>query len=84
MKLEMMALYDVKVDAFMTPFFAQSVGAAMRSLADLVNGKGGEAPALHPEDFSLWRFGTWYEDGKLELEPAPVQVALCVNLKREV
>lgn len=83
MKLEILALYDAKVEAFMTPFFAQSVGAAMRSLSDLVNGQGDEAPRLHPEDFSLFRFGTWWDEGKLELEPAPVQVALCQNLKRE-
>jgi len=83
MKLEMMALYDAKVEAFMSPFFAQSVGAAVRSLSDLVNGSGEEAPAKHPEDFSLFRFGVWSDDGVMELERAPVQVCLCINLKRE-
>ena len=38
MKLEMLALYDAKVEAFMSPFFAQSVGAAVRELSDMVNG----------------------------------------------
>lgn len=84
MKLEIMALYDAKVEAFMQPFFAQSVGAAVRSLSDLVNGRGGEAPSLHPEDFSLFRFGSWWDEGTFELEKAPVQVALCLNLKQEV
>lgn len=86
MKLEILALYDSKSEAFMTPFFAQSVGAAVRSLSDLVNNRGeqrNEAPALHPEDFSLFRLGTWWDEGKIELERAPVQVALCVNLKSE-
>lgn len=86
MKLEIMALYDAKAEAYMTPFFAQTVGAAMRGLSDLVNDIGpqkGEAPSLHPEDFSLWRLGTWWDEGKIELEQAPVQVALCINLKRE-
>lgn len=83
MKLEMLALYDAKVGAYMTPFFAQSVGAAVRSLSDLVNGPGDEAPKLHPEDFSLFKFGTWFEEGVLTLETAPVEVARCINLKRE-
>lgn len=86
MRLEIMALWDAKAESYMTPFFAQSVGAAVRQLSDLVNDRGqqrGEMPALHPEDFSLWRFGTWWPDGKFEMENAPVMVAACQNLKTE-
>lgn len=81
MKLFMLALWDVKVDAYMTPFFAQSVGAATRSLADLVNGNGEDPPRRHPEDFSLHLFGTWDTDGYFELLKQPQRVCEAANLK---
>lgn len=81
MKLVMLALYDEKVESFMTPFFAQSVGAGIRSLADMVNGSGQEPPALHPEDFKLYLLAEWHPDGELQVAARPSVVAECVNLK---
>lgn len=81
MKLVILALWDEKIEAFMTPFFAQSVGAGIRSLADMVNGSGGEPPAQHPEDFKLFSFGEWYVDGMFVLSERPQLVAECSNLK---
>lgn len=80
MKLVLMALYDAKIGLWLTPFFAQSVGAAVRQLSDIVNGSG-DPPAKHPEDFSLWEFGTFDPEGRITVLEAPKQVALCVNLK---
>jgi hypothetical protein len=85
MKLVMLALFDVKVSGFMTPFFAQSTGAAVRSLSDLVNGRDrtqpDAPPVMHPEDFRLFVFGEWDDVGRLVLADTPQLVAECVNLK---
>lgn len=49
---------DVKVDAYMTPFFAATVAAGVRMFSDTVN-----APEnmlnKHPEDFMLFQIGTF-------------------------
>lgn len=81
MKLCVLALFDEKVGAFMTPFFAQSVGAGVRSLSDMVNGSEDQPPAKHPEDFSLYQVGDWFDDGQLMVGARPELVAKCVDLK---
>lgn len=83
MKMEIMALRDSKLDAFIQPFFAQTIGSAMRAVADMVNGRGDEPPSRHPEDFSLWHLGTWDDVGVFELE-APSKVADCDNLRTKL
>jgi len=83
MKLEILALYDDKLGEFMTPFFAQSTGAAVRSLDDLVNGRGEEAPTKHPGDFRLYRLGSFQSHGALFDVSAPSIVCECEDLKRK-
>lgn len=83
MNLVMLALHDAKLGLFMTPFFAQTAGSAMRSLADLVNGSGDEPPTKHPEDFKLYLLGSWSPEGYLEVKKSPELVCECVNLKTE-
>lgn len=83
MKLQIMAMRDAKIGEFMTPFFAQSIGAAMRAVGDMVNGSGNETPAVHPEDFSLYCLGSFNTvDGTWFVEQ-PQLVAECANLKTE-
>lgn len=50
------SIFDVKTDAFTTPFFAPANGAAMRSFKDLVNDKQ-SVPGRYPGDFKLVRIG---------------------------
>lgn len=83
MKLQILAMFDKKLGHFMTPFFAQTNGAALRSVGDLVNGKGEELPAQHPEDFQLWELGSWNMlDGSFFVGE-PRVIAECENLKTE-
>lgn len=85
MKLEILAVRDAKLDAFMTPFFSQTVSAAVRSLGDLVNGDQREPIAQHPEDYGLWHFGTMNAlDGVFTLLPRPVLVVMCDSVKNQV
>lgn len=56
MKLVCFAIYDSKLEAFMTPFFQATRGLALRSFAELVNDSN-HPVAKYPEDFSLWELG---------------------------
>lgn len=49
---KMFAIYDVKSDAYMSPFFAPAIGHAVRSFAELVNDKN-TLVGRHPADFKL-------------------------------
>lgn len=61
MKLFVYAVHDVKAGTFMTPFFMQSNGAAIRSFFDAV--KDTNHPiSKHPEDYTLFHVGTWDDD----------------------
>lgn len=63
MKWCVCAVWDVKVQAFMRPFFAPKIGGAVRAFTDEVNRAGSEM-AAHPEDYSLFELGEWNdEDG---------------------
>lgn len=88
MKLMILALYDVKVAAYQSPFYAQSVGAAIRSLSDVVNGRDRQAQdtplLMHPEDFRLFSFGVWNDEGEFVLSKGPQLVAECANLKESL
>lgn len=62
MKLEMLAIRDAKMQAFMTPWFSLNLAVAVRLFADAVNDP---VSTMHknPEDFALYHLGT-FEDGK--------------------
>lgn len=69
MKLEMMAVKDEALEAYMRPFFAQSVGQAARMFADEVNNEQGEM-VKHPQDYALYHLGTWDDqDGSYKPQP---------------
>lgn len=55
------AVKDLAVQAFGIPFQVRAEGEAMRSFQDEVNGKGSEnsAIAAHPEDYELYKLGTF-------------------------
>lgn len=50
------AVYDVKVEAYLSPFMAPTLGSALRSFEEAVNDPG-HAFSKHPEDFTLFELG---------------------------
>lgn len=84
MKLVILAIYDRQLDAFMTPFFAQSVNAGIRSFGDLINSNPQEMEAArHPDDYDLYHLGEFDSDkGTLTMvdKLEPQQVAVGKNL----
>ena len=67
MKHKVFSVYDSKVEAYHVPFFAPTVGAAIRMFADAV-GDSGSQFAKHAEDYTLFLIGE-YDDQHARLEP---------------
>lgn len=84
MILVIMAAYDKKAQAFMTPFFVNNQQLGLRAFKDAVNSP--ESPiSRNPEDFSLHRLGTFDDStAKMDLTHQPEPVAEAINLKKGV
>lgn len=63
---------DVKAEAFIAPFFSDSLGAAIRSFSDAVS----DANCMisrHPEDFQFWKIGEFDSStGAIDVVHQPV------------
>ena len=57
---QIFAIRDSKAEAFHTPFYSQTKGAAIRSISDYANEKGSPLN-VHPEDYMLWHIGAFNE-----------------------
>lgn len=58
MKLKIFAVYDSKVEAYMSPFFMQTKGQAVRAYQDTISDPK-TAFNKHPADFTLFEIGEW-------------------------
>lgn len=76
MKMLAFCVYDEKVQAYMAPFFAPTLGHAARSFEDTVTGsQGASLVSKHPEDFSLYHVGEFDEiSGELRAQVPVVLV----------
>lgn len=82
MLLEIFAMYDRATQAYMQPVYSQSKGEIIRSLSDLIMNNE-HAFAKHPEDYTLFKIGT-YEEQSGEIVPiAPEKVIGMWELKTE-
>lgn len=61
MQLKMFSVFDKAVNAFLQPFFAPSIGAAIRMFTDAVGDKNSSF-CSHPHDYTLFHLGDW-DDG---------------------
>lgn len=65
------SIKDIKVDAFMQPFFLPTDGAALRAFGDEVK-KSDSNLHQHPEDYVLYALGVWDDQiGSLQPFDAP-------------
>lgn len=58
MKLNIYAIYDVKISAYSQPYYSHTNGSALRAFADHVNDPQSQ-PNKHPEDYQLFHLGTF-------------------------
>lgn len=76
MKLQIVAIYDRKIEAHMNPFFTPTVAAGVRAFQDGLTDT--QTPMhKHPEDYELHHLGTWEDNtGRFTNEPEVRAIAL--------
>lgn len=64
MMSKMYSVFDAKLAVFSHPWYALTDAAAIRSFTDAVNDPNSPRPewGKHPEDFSLFYIGDFYDD----------------------
>lgn len=70
MKLKVFAVFDSAAEAYLQPFFVQTVGQALRSFSDAVQSEG-HAFNKHAADYTLFQIGE-YDESVGRLEPLAV------------
>lgn len=62
----LVTVYDSKADSYTPPHPSQNDSTAVREFATLVNDGGKSMISQHPEDFSIFRVGEWFERVPIE------------------
>lgn len=80
MTLKIFAVFDNKAAAFMQPFFAPTVGFAIRAFADQLKNDQ-SAIKQHPEDYTLFHLGDFddHSGGIVRAEPKATHVANAID-----
>lgn len=73
MKMNMCAVHDGAVGAFMQPLFCRSLAEARRAFVDAVMDPKMEF-GKHPADYHLFHIAEWDDAGTLTPLPAPVKL----------
>ncbi|WNK13093.1 MAG: nonstructural protein [Microvirus sp.] len=84
MKIKVFSIRDRAIDTFAQPFYAASVGHAVRSFTDAVNRQDKDSNLfLHPDDFDLYLLGEFNDEyGSFSFrEEGPEMVAVGKNCK---
>lgn len=81
MRYKILTVRDRAIDAYGQPFYATSVGGAVRSFSDEINNaREGNQLNKHPEDFDLFLLGE-FDDNTGEFDiTRPAQVAVGKDL----
>lgn len=78
---EVLSVRDRAANAYGRPFFTASVGQAIRSFSDVINGKDDSEIQRHPGDFDLFHLGQFDDEtGNFLQYPAPKQIAVGKDL----
>lgn len=79
MKWIAVSCFDTKMGSFQRPYFAPTVGAAIRAFGDEVVNP--ESPmAKHPEDYQLFQVGAFLDDsGVFEMQSPPHQISKALD-----
>lgn len=82
-ELQVFAIFDAAINAYVRPMYFQSKGQAIRAFLDEVNRQAPDNTMnAHPEDYSLYYLGSWNaETGQHENEKTPQRLALATDAK---
>lgn len=79
MLMKVFSIFDIKAGAFDRPFFAQTVGIAIRSFTDAINDKNSPFNK-YPDDFTLFELGEFDDSsGIITALPAPQSVGNAIQ-----
>ncbi len=82
MVLFIVAVRDIKADCFGQPNFVPNLGSAIRAFGDQCNDEKAGVLYTHPEDFELYKLGT-YDDSNGSFECIkPEQLAVGSNYRK--
>jgi hypothetical protein len=70
------AIFDSKALFYANPFVSANNGTAVRAFIELVNRKDSGDVATHPEDFCLYRVGTWDDSKGVVLPQTHINLGL--------
>lgn len=80
MKVNLYSVRDVKAGAYNVPFCASNDAIAGRMLGGVVNGNRETSLARYPEDFQLFRIGTFSDDDGVVSPEVPAFVLNATDL----
>lgn len=83
MILNMYSVKDKAVDAYLQPFFAPSLGSAIRSVSDAVNDTQHQF-SKHITDYTLWHLGTFDDATGLIVSDGPDRVCALTELVKNI
>lgn len=83
MILHVMSVHDKAVRAFMQPFYARSIGEAIRSFTELANDPQTNV-ARHPSDFVLFDLGEFDDNSGLFISREPRRVLGAYEVVKDV
>lgn len=79
MIVKMYAVYDSKVEAFLSPLFFQSKGQAVRAFTDAIADSSSPI-SKHPEDFTIFELGSFDDsNAKFDLHATPISVGVAIE-----
>jgi len=74
------AIYDMKAEAYMQPWFLPSEGLAIRAFSDCVNNPEHNF-GMHPEDYILYNVGAWSPNtGHLTCPSTPTVITSGIDI----
>lgn len=72
-------IYDSKAEAYMSPWFVDKDGQALREFQDVIRNQ--ESPfSKHPEDYTLFKIGT-YDPNTAKLSSLDTPVSMGVGIE---
>lgn len=84
MNVNIYSIYDDAAGAYTQPFFMQNDGLAIRVFQDNVNSKEENNISVHPDQFTLFRIGSWDDSkGMITQDERPKSLGNGLHFKTE-
>lgn len=82
MKKLIFTVYDEKSEAYLQPFFLDTIGQAQRAVTDCVNDSNHQF-GRHPSDYTLFQLGEYDDSTGKITSPVPKSLGCLVEFKTQ-